>query len=341
MGRAALDPNHRGPAEQARAVNAPLPWLPLTGLLLSGLVLVAGCADSGGALPGSCGSQACPVGTTCGASGRCEPSGGGDPPVIDPEPVAPDGGTVPIITTTDDGGPAACGATTFRVTDTQESLMVPADVSYMHVKVWGAGGNGEGACDGMDDGGLGGYSEALFQVTPGMPLIVIVGRRGRAGISGEDRNRFGFGAHGGGGLSGIFHGGASITPEDAYRAMIIAGGGGSAAARTCAPGGTGNHTTAGGMPNMLGEFGHDREGILGGGGGHRGGSGGDLDNPAHGGTGFIAEDALEKRMLNAPPGSGAPPNTEDADYDGTAGKTEQSGHVVIHYLCERPPGGVF
>ena len=98
-----------------------------------------------------------------------------------------------------------CAEIDFTMTETQELFEVPANVRYMHVKAWGAGGNGELGCS-YGNGGRGGYSEAVFEVVPGTSLIVIVGKRGRAGMTGEEIVRFGFGNWGGGGLSGIFLG---------------------------------------------------------------------------------------------------------------------------------------
>jgi hypothetical protein len=59
---------------------------------------------------------------------------------------------------------------------------------------------------------------------------------------------------------------------------------------------------------------------------------------SRGGTGYIAPSAVDQLMLSSEPGSGAPPNTSDPDYDGSAGKTETSGLVVMHFQCE--PGQI-
>lgn len=227
-----------------------------------------------------------------------------------------------------------CAKASFVVTETQIKFTVPKDVKYMHVKAWGAGGNGEGQCKPKDDGGLGGYSEAVFLAKAGDQLIIIVGKRGRAGLSGEDRMRFGFGDWGGGGLSGVFRGPQTITAKDRAKALIIAGGGGSAGAPGCNPGGTGNHGSAGGMSTMQGGAGKDK--VNGGAGGYAGGSGGAKGKAARGGTGFVAAAALKKKLQYAQPASGSPPNTGDKDYDGKAGKTETSGRVVIHFTCALP-----
>lgn len=227
---------------------------------------------------------------------------------------------------------AACGSATFKVTETQVVFNVPADVRYMHVKAWGAGGNGEGQC--ALDGGLGGFSEGVFGVKPGDPLIIIVGKRGRAGMTGEDRFRYGFGDWGGGGLSGVFATSVPITEADAAKALLVAGGGGSAGAPGCNPGGTGNHPDAGGQPAMQGGSGADS--INGGAGGYRGGKGGLKGKASFGGSGYVSPTALDSRILHVERATGAPPRTDDPDYDSTAGREEQSGLVVIHFTCGPP-----
>lgn len=212
---------------------------------------------------------------------------------------------------------------------------MPQLARYMHVKAWGAGGNQEGQCGSQEDAGIGGYSEAAFEVLPGADLIIIVGKRGKAGLAGEEIMRFGFGNWGGGGLSGVFRGPTTITDQDCSKALIIAGGGGSAGAPGCHPGGTGNHPAAGGEPTMQGGAGAD--GINGGGGGCVGGSGGAKGEAGKGGAGFVDPSALKSVMLHSDPGSGAPPKTTDPDYDGKAGTAEQSGRVVLHFVCSVPP----
>lgn len=268
---------------------------------------------------GTCGdAEACPFGKQC-VSGACVDVDAG---VFDTGPI----GDAP----TD----APCAIQTFPMTETQVTFAVPAGVKFMHVKAWGAGGNGEGQCTPKPDGGVGGYSEAVFEVKPGDPLIVIVGKRGRSGVTGEDRARFGFGEWGGGGLSGVFTASALITDTDRDKALIIAGGGGSAGAPGCNPGGTGNSSTAGGMPTMKGGVGAD--GVNGGAGGYAGGSGGAKGLASKGGTGFVAASALDKKMLSVAASSTTAPNSTDPDYADNAGLEEMSGRVVIRFLCDRP-----
>lgn len=171
---------------------------------------------------------------------------------------------------------SVCGFAEFPLSETEEHIVIPEHVTYMHVKAWGSGGNGEGQCS-FDDGGIGGYSEGVFSVTPGDSIIVIVGAPGSASYQGSDVMRFGFGSSGGGGLSGVFKGSDALTELDAPRAYIIAGGAGGAgvgpSGDRCRPGGTGNHPNGGNLNTMLGGIGLD-DGVNGGGDGYNGGAGG-------------------------------------------------------------------
>jgi uncharacterized protein (TIGR03382 family) len=246
----------------------------------------------------------------------------------------PDADRGPIVEEEPEDEESACGAMVFALTDTQEDFVVPDDVRYMHVKAWGAGGNHEGGCD-FPDGGVGGFTEAVFAVGPGDELTVIVGHLGRSGTTGESRNRFGFGAWGGGGLSGVFEGHDEIHEEDFDRALVIAGGGGSASTG-CSPGGPGNHTDAGGQETMHGEFGPDGLEIVGGGGGYRGGLAGARGVGARGGSGYVAPHAEDSRLLYSTIGDPLPPATDDDDYAEEAGQNERDGRVVIRFECEVP-----
>jgi hypothetical protein len=248
-----------------------------------------------------------------------------------------------------------CLEETIPLSNTQVSYLVPGYARYMHVKVWGAGGNGEAGCPEADypndNGGFGGFSAAVFEVEPGTPLIIIVGGPGHASTSTippEERMRFGWGMDGGGGLSGIFEGPDTITDADRAKALIVAGGGGGATTsrdNPCAPGKPGNIplTDDQAMPTMMGGVGSD-EGVNGGAGGYRGGKGGTHGVSGWGGEGFVSEDALLHAVESASPGDPLPPRSDDVDYQayyeetGTlAGVTEVSGLIVIKFVCVIPP----
>jgi hypothetical protein len=233
----------------------------------------------------------------------------------------------------------------FTFTETQESLSIPQHVRFLHVKLWGGGGNDEDQCPWSQgaglDGGQGGYTEAIFQVSPGTALapgtelVVIVGS---AGLAGASASRFGFGVRGGGGLTGLFFGPGPIEADDGNQALAVAGGGGSAGAPNCHPGGPGNHPTAGGRADMRGGQGSDPDHIIGGGGGYEGGPGGQLQQAATGGSGYVDQTlAVDRRIHYAEPGDNPVPGSTDADYvaqGGTAGRSEQPGLAIVKFTCE-------
>lgn len=118
------------------------------------------------------------------------------------------------------------GQTVFAYTGAQVTWNVPAGVTSIVVKSWGAGGGGTTNGNGDGRGGAGGYTQATVTVTPAEPLSLIVGGGGTAG--GTNTSAFGGGGTsggqangGGGGYTGIFRG----SPAQAT-ALVVAGGGG-------------------------------------------------------------------------------------------------------------------
>ncbi len=224
---------------------------------------------------------------------------------------------------------------------------MPPTAKYMVVKLWGAGGNDEGICPWSQnhqgtDGGQGGFTYAVFEIrrgtrlAPGTELVVIVGQKGQAGTN----SRFGFGIRGGGGLTGIFFGPGPIQATDRDRALAIAGGGGSAAPPGCHPGKPGNAPDAGGLATMQGGEGQDPDQVIGGGAGYSGGEGGDLGVPGKGGSGYVDEELALDFLIEYSEYSTTErfpvPRSDDPDYNGTAGDSEQPGLAVIKFVCERP-----
>jgi hypothetical protein len=260
---------------------------------------------------------------------------------------ADDGSTVDTPPV-DGEGDVACGTGDFSANETQEAYTAPVGARYMYIKAWGAGGNGEGmsaGCSLVDNGGMGGYTEAVYELlTTPPPFIVIVGGEGHAGAAGT--MFFGWGQDGGGGLSGVFVGPDEITPTDQAKALVIAGGGGGVWPG-CVAGGCGNDDDAGGQSTMLGgrSTSGDELGVNGGAGGYNGGTGGDRNEAGMGGTGFVDEDRpgmrlVRHRILAATPGSAVVPNNADPDYLAAgypAAMSETDGWVVIHFTCEEPP----
>lgn len=131
------------------------------------------------------------------------------------------------------GGMNCTGITQFNAAGSY-TYTVPAGVTSISVKAWGAGGGGGGGGWGGGDsgrggvGGGGGYATSILSTTPGENLTVAVGGGGGGGPANGSCCGQGAGG-GGGGYSGILR---SSTP------LIIAAGGGGA--------GGGNRTNMGG-----------------------------------------------------------------------------------------------
>lgn len=110
--------------------------------------------------------------------------------------------------------------TTFLYTGDIQSWSVPSDVYYVRVKCWGAGGG----CGFVNSrGGVGGYSQAEFSVTPGQNLSIVVGGGGKSGELGSAA-LYGGGGDGKGGGGGSGGGLCSVVIPSLWG--IYAGGGG-------------------------------------------------------------------------------------------------------------------
>lgn len=67
-----------------------------------------------------------------------------------------------------------------------QSIIIPAGVTRMHVRLWGGGGGGGGcysAYGAGGGGGGGGYTEGIFPVTPNASVFVTIGLGGQAAPS--------------------------------------------------------------------------------------------------------------------------------------------------------------
>jgi len=151
----------------------------------------------------------------------------------------------------------------YNHTGSAQEFTVPAGVSSLTVKVWGAGGAGGTYATNGDGGGPGGYANGTLSVTAGEVLQIVVGEGGKEGITWGDGGLGGYlgggygtmgdaSGGGGGGLSGIFN--VSVTQANS---LIIAGGGGAGTGYRIGGGGGG---TVGGDGTLGG-------GAAGGGGG--------------------------------------------------------------------------
>ena len=259
--------------------------------------------------------------------------------------------------------------TLLTYTGSDQTFTVPAGVSSINVKLWGAGG-GSGDASDFRYGGGGGFVKGDIAVTPSESLTVIVGQAGSGATSGSNTGissgggrsalrrssteLFTAGAGGGGGRAGTAHYGgvggglvAGAAPGGAGGGTQSAGGatvGSYSAAGSQFQGGRGGAsgwTTAvsaakyggGGVGGSDNSTGSGR----GGGGGYYGGGGGDDANGtgAGGGSSFIGS-ATNTTNTQATTFVGA--GQADVDYPGSVGDGSNSssglgenGYAVIAY----------
>jgi hypothetical protein len=126
----------------------------------------------------------------------------------------------------------------YSYTGANQTFVVPSNVSYVYVKLWGAGG-GAGRAGGWTygaEGGGGGHTRGLFPVTGGNTLTIVIGRGGTL-VNGTTQSYGGGGVNAtavnntyaghGGGYCGVF----SSTPSQASAIAIAGGGGGGGSSR--------------------------------------------------------------------------------------------------------------
>ncbi|EEF57870.1 hypothetical protein [Pedosphaera parvula] len=239
------------------------------------------------------------------------------------------------------------------------TVTVPAGVSQMVAKLWGAGG---GRAVHSPNGGGGGYVQKTLAVTPGQVFTVVVGQRGSAGGGAGSGNAAGAFSAGAGGIGGqgssvFYFTGSSYV----LKALAGAGGGGADYDGGGAPGGnsptpTGNGTTSGydgnggsGAPNAGQNYAANATttGIAslnqaggsagagsnfggGGGGGYGGGGGGgyqNFSNSGGGGGGSYGDAIIAGNSF-------IPGNTNDSFYVSPAGfggtaNPDGDGEVVL------------
>jgi len=165
------------------------------------------------------------------------------------------------------------------------TFVVPADVYWLRVRLWGGGGGGAGSFRGGGangpggGGGSGGYSEGWVAVTPGQSIPVTIGAAGSAGgvaSNGGAGGTTSFGAfisatgglggkHAGDANAGFGGAGGTATGGELNISGGI-GGGWSPWTLPAGEGGTGAAAPMGG-PGGLGNYASGGAGILPGGGG--------------------------------------------------------------------------
>lgn len=257
----------------------------------------------------------------------------------------------------------------FRYTGNDQFFTVPADVTELQVKAWGAGGGGSNYMARYGTGGAGGFVSGSITVVPGTYYTLVVGQGGNSDNNPATGPIYGFGGERtdhykgsfGGGLSGIFTGMAPVLATSRSRAVMIAGGGGAGERSTfsVASGGQGGDPIFGGGTGTMQGGNSPVEYGGGGGGGYDGGVSGrsrltsDATTTVHGegGTNFLAPYVVDPIStstadLAALPDPFAvsendPPYTLDPVYEfgigiGTSISGTRGGHglIVIEYIRE-------
>jgi Glycine rich protein len=144
---------------------------------------------------------------------------------------------------------------TFTYTGADQTFVVPAGVTYIYAKLWGAGG-GAARAGGWTygaDGGGGGHTRGIIPVTPGITIYVKVGSGGYT--SNSNNTVYGGGGTGGGtgdnqfsGMGGGYCGIFNTSVTFANTLAIAGGGGGGGSSNTnwdnLGPGGAGGGAQA-------------------------------------------------------------------------------------------------
>jgi hypothetical protein len=131
--------------------------------------------------------------------------------------------------------PAGKTKVTFSCTGADQSFTVPAGITAILVKLWGAGGGGgnSGGWSSGSRGGGGGHTIGIIPCTPGQVFYIVVGQGGQTNYSGGQTRNYGGGgtfynngdnrySGAGGGYTGIF----TSSGIAQGNAILIAGGGG-------------------------------------------------------------------------------------------------------------------
>lgn len=259
-------------------------------------------------------------------------------------------------------------ALAFKYTGADQHFTVPAGVSSIKIKAWGAGGGGDvrpsptplanSSAVYSIIGGVGGYTSGTIPVTFGATYSIVVGQAYNYNsdalalpnryYGGGGNGSLGLTADGaGGGLSGFFLGSEPIifNAEGQSRALLIAGGGGGATSNGFDTydcwGGNGNNSTAGGYFPLIGiNDSISFNGIGGGGGGYTGGRHHNRQGSSsptgggEGGTSYIHTSVIGAVVVGQPDKSFAVPNQADIHYE--AGVARAGGANISGVRYQRP-----
>ncbi len=267
-------------------------------------------------------------------------------------------------------GADAQAVETFEYTGGEQTLVVPAGVTSVHVTA--VGGRGGGAFTGGGAGGAAAEVEGELSVTPGETLYVEVGGNGRSELEGGGGGFNGggsgapipFGAGGGGGATDVrtAPSGAGLSPDPRLLVAGGGGGGGGFGVLCLAAGGAGGAAgeageaghcgddgghpgtqTAGGQPGVNG-CGPGEEGRLGAGG--AGGGDGLFDNfcanstGGGGGGGLYGGGGGCGASQNAGGGGGGGSSLVPAGGSVTKAASSEQPHVEIAYTQSLPEAPV-
>lgn len=231
----------------------------------------------------------------------------------------------------------AINGTVYDGTGALAYYTVPAGVTLLQVKVWGASGGGR-TSSGTWGGGGGGFSGGNIPVTPGETLTLAVGVGGH-GVSGDGAGGWSTtlnqckGVSTGGGAGG---GGASGTWRGTTPLLIAGGGGGEDDGATSMPGAGGGLTgqASGPIPGGTQSSGGNGASTVGGGSGggyFRGGTTG--YNGGAGGSGFVAGSVLLGQTIT---GDGMTPGNSGDTERGSAGQGPLQGLGTAGRIIIRP-----
>lgn len=260
---------------------------------------------------------------------------------------------------------AGIGKRVFGGIGADQHFVVPAGVTKLRAKIWGAGGGHSNDTGVPALGCAGGYTQAVIDVTPGEVLTVIVGQGGTVHTSASATKSYG----GGGGVpspSGGAKGGGRSAIRRGATELATAGGGGGTRGQSweLAPhgvgggetggsggwpfhSGSGGTATAGGVgatangasPGTQFEGGNGQAavamGTAGGGGGYFGGGGANI-GVGGGGSGYVGGPGVTG-TTTAPPAGAKPPNDTDPDYlpgigaGGPTGNPGGPGLIVLEW----------
>lgn len=259
------------------------------------------------------------------------------------------------------GNSSAQTTEVFSYTGSEQSWTVPAGVTSIDVKLWGAGGGGE---YNFSSGGSGAFVKGTLAVNSGETYKIVVGGGGiKANTSGTANGGYGGGGKsgnysaGGGGYSGIFIN--SVTQANT-KAIAGGGGGGAPSAATTrggaggGPNGTqGGNTGGGGGTTSAGGAASGNSSTAGsllsggnggsgggGGGGYFGGGGGGNNKAGGGGSSFTTPLTSVTNTVGAVRTDGATaqaPGSGESGYVagvGNGGKTKADGGnglIIITY----------